>query len=114
VRYFGGIKLGAGGLVRAYSDAVSAVLDTTRMLTRQRMVLTGVEAPHAEAGRWENELRAAGFAVQDTDYGPCSATVTVALPDDGRAGDAFAARLASITAGAGRVLPLGTEWVDVP
>jgi len=113
VRYFGGIKLGAGGLVRAYSDAVSAVLDTTRMLTRQRMVLTGIEAPHAEAGRWENELRAAGFAVQGTDYGASSATVTVALPDDGRAGDAFAARLAAITAGTGTFHTLGTEWVDL-
>jgi uncharacterized YigZ family protein len=114
VRYFGGIKLGAGGLVRAYSDAVSAVLDTTRTLTRQRMVLTGVEAPHAEAGRWENELRAAGCAVQDTDYGPSSATVTVAVPDDGRSGEAFAARLAAITAGAGTFRTLGTQWVDLP
>jgi uncharacterized YigZ family protein len=114
VRYFGGIKLGAGGLVRAYSDAVSAVLDTTWTRTRQRMVLAGVEAPHAEAGRWENELRSAGFAVQDTGYGPSSATVRVALPDDGRSGEAFAARLASITAGAGTFRTLGTEWVDLP
>ncbi|MCY1158574.1 MAG: hypothetical protein MOP51_1598 [Citricoccus sp.] len=114
VRYFGGIKLGAGGLVRAYSDAVSAVLDTTPLFARQRMVLTGVEAPHAEAGRWENELRAAGFAVQDTDYGASSATVTVALPDDGRSGEAFAARLASITAGAGTFRTLGSQWVDLP
>jgi hypothetical protein len=52
--------------------------------------------------------------VKGTDYGPSSATVTVALPDDGRAGEAFAARLASITAGAGRFHPLGTEWVDLP
>ncbi|MDI3330946.1 MAG: YigZ family protein [Micrococcus sp.] len=114
VRYFGGIKLGAGGLVRAYSDAVSAALDATRTVTRQRMVLTGVDAPHAEAGRWENELRAAGFAVQDTDYAPSSATVTVALPDDGRSGEGFAARLAAITAGAGTFRTLGTEWVDLP
>jgi uncharacterized YigZ family protein len=114
VRYFGGVKLGAGGLVRAYSDAVSAVLDTAPLLARQRMVLAGVEAPHAEAGRWENELRAAGFAVQDTDYGASSATVTVALPDDGRSTEAFAARLASITAGAGTFRTLGSEWVDLP
>ncbi|MGD6978771.1 MULTISPECIES: IMPACT family protein [Citricoccus] len=114
VRYFGGVKLGAGGLVRAYSDAVSAVLDTAPLLARQRMVLAGVEAPHAEAGRWENELRAAGFAVQDTDYGASSATVTVALPDDGHSTEAFAARLASITAGAGTFRTLGSEWVDLP
>jgi uncharacterized YigZ family protein len=113
VRYFGGVKLGAGGLVRAYSDAVSTALDHTRPVTRQRHVLAGVEAPHAEAGRWENELRAAGFHVTDTHYGPATATVVVALPDDGRSRPAFASRLASVTAGAGSVATLGTEWVDV-
>ena len=114
VRYFGGVKLGAGGLVRAYSDAVSAALGTVRTVTRQRMLITGVEAPHGEAGRWENELRAAGFAVQDTDYGPSGATVTVALPDDGHAPEDFAARLAAITAGAAGFDVRGTAWVDVP
>ncbi|QCU78137.1 DUF1949 domain-containing protein [Citricoccus sp. SGAir0253] len=114
VRYFGGVKLGAGGLVRAYSEAVSAALDTTATVTRQRMELLGVEAPHAEAGRWENELRAAGFVVRDTAYGTAGATVTVALPDDGRSRESFAARLAAVTAGAGTARTLGAEWVDLP
>ncbi|NUL45153.1 YigZ family protein [Cellulosimicrobium funkei] len=114
VRYFGGVKLGAGGLVRAYSDAVSATLDQTVMVTRQRMVMAGVDAPHAEAGRWENDLRAAGFHVQESRYGSGSATLVVALPDDGRSGAAFTERLASVTAGAGHVRTLGTEWVDLP
>ena len=114
VRYFGGVKLGAGGLVRAYSDAVSATLDQARLITRQRMVLTGVDAPHAEAGRWENELRSAGYPVQETRYGAGSATLVVALPDDGRSGAAFGARIASITSGTAAVRTLGTEWVDLP
>ncbi|MGM7667241.1 IMPACT family protein [Microbacterium sp. A93] len=114
VRYFGGIKLGAGGLVRAYSDAVSATLDRARLITRQRMVMTGVDAPHAEAGRWENELRTAGYPVHQTRYGSSAATLVVALPDDGRSGSAFGARIASITAGQADVRTLGTEWVDLP
>ncbi|WP_313821128.1 YigZ family protein [Citricoccus sp.] len=114
VRYFGGVKLGAGGLVRAYSDAVSTTLDRSATVTRQRRVLAGVDAPHAEAGRWENELRAADFHVQETRYGTGSATLVVALPDDGRSSAAFTERLASVTAGAGDWRTLGTEWVDVP
>ncbi len=35
VRYFGGVKLGVGGLVRAYSDAVSEALDQTKIVTRK-------------------------------------------------------------------------------
>ncbi|MEO9246238.1 YigZ family protein [Citricoccus nitrophenolicus] len=114
VRYFGGVKLGAGGLVRAYSDAVSATLDRARLCTRQRVVLAGVDAPHAEAGRWENELRSAGYPVQETRYGAGSATLVVALPDDGRSGAAFGARIASISSGTADVRSLGTEWVDLP
>lgn len=114
VRYFGGVKLGAGGLVRAYSDAVSATLDRARLCTRQRLVLAGVDAPHAEAGRWENELRSAGYPVRQTRYGAGSATLVVGLPDDGRSGAAFGARIASITSGSADVRTLGTEWVDLP
>ncbi len=113
VRYFGGVKLGAGGLVRAYSDAVSATLDATETVTRQRSLLTAVAAPHAEVGRWESELRAAGFAVRDTGYGPAEATLTVAVPDDGHSPAAFEQRLAAVTSGAASSRVTGTEWVDV-
>ncbi len=38
VRYFGGVKLGVGGLVRAYSDAVSEALESASIVTRKLMV----------------------------------------------------------------------------
>jgi uncharacterized YigZ family protein len=114
VRYFGGIKLGAGGLVRAYSDAVSAALDQVTAPGRQRMLLAGVDAPHAAAGRWENELRAAGYPVRETSYGAEGATLVVAVPDDGQAPEAFGDRLAALTAGAAGFRRLGATWVDLP
>lgn len=45
VRYFGGIKLGAGGLVRAYTQAVNAALDQARLtpVVRRRRVRLGVD-----------------------------------------------------------------------
>ncbi|MDQ4500943.1 YigZ family protein [Sinomonas sp. ASV322] len=113
VRYFGGILLGAGGLVRAYSDSVSQALATARLVRRQRLRLLGVDAAHGAAGRLENDLRAAGVAVLGTDYGARAATLRVAVEDDDGAVTAFAERLASLTAGASAAHDLGTSWVDL-
>ena len=113
VRYFGGVLLGAGGLVRAYSESVSSALATAPFLRRQRLRLLAIGAPHAGAGRLENELRAAGVVVLGTDYGAQEATLRVAVDDDGDAAAGFAEQLAGLTAGVATALDLGTSWVDL-
>ena len=113
VRYFGGVKLGAGGLVRAYSDTVVAALDQTPLVVRQRMVLVALQAPHGEVGRVENDLRSAGFTVLGTDYAGPQATMTVGLDDADDALENFNARLASMTAGALVAEAVGTQWQDL-
>lgn len=113
VRYFGGILLGAGGLVRAYSQAVSGALDTAGLLLRRRMAVFEIDAPHAEAGRWENDVRQGGTTVLGTDYGPASATLRVAVPDGPSAAADFADRLANLTAGAGTAVARGVQWSDL-
>lgn len=113
VRYFGGVKLGAGGLVRAYSDTVVAALERTPWIVRQRMLLVALDAPHADVGRVENDLRAANFTVLNTDYAGPQATITVGLEDGDTALEAFNVRLASMTAGALVARPMGTQWQDV-
>lgn len=113
VRYFGGILLGAGGLVRAYSESVSSALEAAPLLRRERMRILGLDAGYAAAGRLENDLRSAGVQVLGTDYGPQLATLRVALNDDAKLLATFDDRLATLTAGASRAQDLGTEWVDV-
>lgn len=113
VRYFGGILLGAGGLVRAYSESVSSTLDAAPLIQRQRMRILGVDADYAAAGRLENDLRATGIQVLGTDYGPRVATLRIALNDDATILASFADRLATLTAGASTATNLGTEWVDL-
>ncbi len=56
-RYFGGVLLGAGGLVRAYSAAVSEALDAARLVRRRVLTEVTLDVPHAEAGRLDNWLR---------------------------------------------------------
>lgn len=113
VRYFGGILLGAGGLVRAYSESVSRALASAPLVRRQRLRLLSVEAPHGAAGRLENDLRASGVAVLGTEYGPTAAILRLAIEDSDVAAADFSERLATLTSGGSPAVDLGTSWVDL-
>lgn len=114
VRYFGGILLGAGGLVRAYSESVSTALELAPLVRRERLRLFTVAVAHAEAGRLENELRSAGYAMTGNSYDAEHTQVGLALADDTGAIVAAVERLASLTAGRCTLMPVGTDWVDTP
>ncbi|MEV8391108.1 YigZ family protein [Streptomyces sp. NPDC057539] len=104
-RYYGGVKLGAGGLIRAYGGVVGEALDAVGTLTRQRFRLATVTVDHQRAGRLENDLRATGRAVRDVRYAE-AVTIEIGLPDSEV--PAFRAWLADTTAGTA-VLELGGE-----
>lgn len=63
VRYFGGVKLGAGGLVRAYSDSVAQALLGADKVPLRRMLALACEVPYAAEGVVRRQLAAIG-AVQ--------------------------------------------------
>lgn len=108
-RYFGGVLLGAGGLVRAYSDAVRAALDDAGVVERRLLQLVDVVADHADAGKLENDLRARGVLVRGVDYAE-RATLHVAVPDGGLA--ELAGVLAELTGGTAVTEPAGSAWMD--
>jgi uncharacterized YigZ family protein len=112
VRYFGGILLGAGGLVRAYSESVSTAVTVAQLVRRDRMQLFMVSVPHAGAGRLENELRSAGYAMTGNSYGAATTLIGLAMADDSAVIAAAQDRLASLTAGRGLLVPAGADWVD--
>lgn len=114
VRYFGGILLGAGGLVRAYSESVSSALESAPLVIRRRLRLCALEVPHAEAGRLENELRGAGYVMAETGYEAKHTILRLALADNPAEFAEAKGRLASLTAGTIDLLPEGTEWIDLP
>ncbi|HEY4082400.1 MAG TPA: YigZ family protein [Burkholderiaceae bacterium] len=60
VRYWGGVKLGAGGLVRAYTDAVAQALLTAEKVPRVALRTLVCAAPYALEGLLRHELRVAG------------------------------------------------------
>jgi uncharacterized YigZ family protein len=110
-RWFGGTLLGAGGLVRAYGDAVRAGLAATGTLRRDLLRELALEVDHADAGRVESELRARGIAVLDTAY---AARVELRLGVPPADEQRLHALVAELTAGTAAAVPRGERWVDGP
>ncbi|OCC12633.1 YigZ family protein [Streptomyces sp. PTY087I2] len=104
-RYYGGVKLGAGGLIRAYGGVVGEALDALGTITRRRFRLATIRVDHQRAGKLENDLRATGRDVREVRYAE-AVTIEIGLPD----GDveAFTGWLADVTAGTA-TLELGGE-----
>ncbi|MCV2216981.1 IMPACT family protein [Thauera sp. Sel9] len=102
VRYFGGIKLGAGGLVRAYTDSVAQALLTATKVPIVRLRTLGCTVPYAQEGMLRRELDAAGAALLDVAHGQ-AVTLRFGLAEDAAAG--LVSRLNEL--GQGRLL-----WLD--
>lgn len=67
-RYFGGIKLGAGGLIRAYGKAASEGLDAVGIVERRLMRVCHVKIDYSWLGKIENELRASVYILKNIQY----------------------------------------------
>ncbi|MER3115072.1 YigZ family protein [Bacillus altitudinis] len=67
-RYFGGIKLGAGGLIRAYGKSVSEAINHVGMVERCLMRTMHTTIDYTWLGKVENELRASSFQLKDIHY----------------------------------------------
>lgn len=80
VRYFGGVKLGAGGLVRAYTDAVAQALLTAPKVPLVRMVRHACSVPYALEGALRRELQAAGAQGVEVRHGE-AVDFVFALPE---------------------------------
>ena len=79
VRYFGGIKLGAGGLVRAYTDAVAQALLGADTVPLQRMQTLLCVVPYALEGQLRRQIDAAGATLQNVQHGTL-VTLQLCLP----------------------------------
>lgn len=107
-RWFGGTLLGAGGLVRAYGDAVRAGLDAGGTVRRDLVREHLLDLDHADAGRVESDLRSRGLTVLDTTYAD-RATLRLGVPPDQE--ERLAALVAELTGG-GKTTLAGERWVD--
>ncbi|WP_323140380.1 IMPACT family protein [Massilia phyllosphaerae] len=107
VRYFGGVKLGAGGLVRAYTDSVAQALLGAHKVAIVRLRQLSCQVPYPLEGLLRRELDLAGATLDAVSHLD-AVGFTFSLPQD--KADALVARLNE--AGNGRVVWLGEP--DLP
>jgi uncharacterized YigZ family protein len=68
-RYFGGVLLGAGGLIRAYSQSTTAALHAARIVTRELFQRISVTIDYSWLGKVENEIHSVEtFHIDRIDY----------------------------------------------
>ena len=95
-RYFGGVLLGTGGLLRAYTQSARDALDAAGLAAVRQWVQLDVPCPYALLERVKLELAACEGVLEGTDYG--AEVLLHALLPEARA-DGFAARVFELSAG---------------
>ncbi|CAH1054690.1 YigZ family protein [Paenibacillus pseudetheri] len=95
-RYFGGIMLGAGGLIRAYTDGAVLALEAGEVITRVLRREVFVEIDYTWLGKVENELRGRGIQTGETLF--TDKVTLLCLPRNDE-GDAFMAWITDLTQG---------------
>jgi len=95
-RYFGGIMLGAGGLIRAYTDGAVLALEAGEVITRVLRREVFVEIDYTWLGKVENELRGRGIKTGETLF---TDKVTLTCLPRNDEGDTFMAWITDLTQG---------------
>lgn len=82
-RYFGGILLGGGGLVRAYSHSAKMAVDAAGVVEMRRCLLGEIDCDYSQYGWIPAFLAEEGATVTDTRFGE-GVTVCFSIPQEGR------------------------------
>lgn len=67
-RYFGGIKLGAGGLIRAYGKATSEAVKKVGLVEKQLHQFLSVDVSYPMSGKLQNALHQSAYRLESIDY----------------------------------------------
>jgi uncharacterized YigZ family protein len=110
-RYFGGILLGAGGLVRAYTKGAKIAIDAAGKSMKRVWTVLYVPCPYTYYERLKLEVEAFGGVIRKTDFGSeVELEILVAQPK----AQAFLDKLTDMTAGTVDALELGQEYRAFP
>ena len=109
-RYFGGVLLGTGGLVRAYSSVLSQALERAPRARLEMLTVLEARLSPADAGRIEADLRGAGATVLDVRWSTPVVLRIGARPEEITP---LNQRLARLSGGTTQFHPQGTRVIEV-
>jgi uncharacterized YigZ family protein len=99
-RYFGGVKLGAGGLVRSYIKAAKLGLEAGKIIEKVLYQEVRTKIDYTLLGKVQNEVMNAGYFVKDTIYEDSVTLVVYARIEDV---EAFSEKMTDITSGSAEI-----------
>lgn len=105
-RYFGGVKLGAGGLVRAYTKGAKVGIEAGIIIDKVKYTEVIIKIDYNLLGKIQNEIMSLGFTVKDTIYGE---NVEMIVYSKSEEVESLKARIIDITSGKADV-SLGDEY----
>ena len=109
-RYFGGVLLGTGGLLRAYTKSAKDALDAAGIAAVRRWVKLEAACPYSLLERMKTECLALDGVVSDVEYG-ADVRMTFLLPE-AKSGE-FQARVTELSAGQSSAQTVGEELIPV-
>ncbi|WLR50613.1 YigZ family protein [Bacillus tianshenii] len=109
-RYFGGTKLGAGGLIRAYGGATSEGINATGVVERKLMRIMRTTVDYTWLGKIENELRSSSrFQIKDIHYLESVEIETYVAEDEK---NSFVEWMTELTNGQGEISEGDVEYLE--
>ena len=105
-RYFGGTKLGAGGLVRAYTKGAKLGLEAGKIIYKVMYQEVKVKIDYTQLGKVQNELMNLGYFIKDTVYEDNVEIVVYSRLEDV---EKLSEKIIDITSGTGKIV-LGEEF----
>lgn len=110
-RYFGGILLGAGGLVRAYTKGAKIAVDAAGKSMKRVWTVLYVPCPYSFYERVRLEITAFDGILRNTDFG-AEVELEVLFPE--KQAPAFLERLTDLTSGTVEGMEVGQEYMAFP
>ena len=110
-RYFGGVLLGTGGLLRAYTQSAADALDAAGVAVVRAWTEAEARCSYAQAERMKTEAAALGVVTEDVVYG-ADVTLKLLIPQEKT--EAVKARLFDASAGSVRLAVTGGSFRAVP